>query len=144
MPMGTLWHDVRYAFRMLVKNPGFSAIAVLTLTLGIGVNASIFSLVNAILIRPLPYPDPQELVGLGQSRMQQGAGYIQTGVSLPNVKEIAQENTVFQQVAYYRFHSYNLIQENAPERVLSFQVSSAFLPMFGIEPRLGRFFSPDE
>jgi putative ABC transport system permease protein len=142
--MGTLWHDVRYAFRMLVKNPGFSAIAVLTLTLGIGVNASIFSLVNAILIRPLPYPDPQELVGLGQSRMQQGAGYIQTGVSLPNVKEIAQENTVFQQVAYYRFHSYNLIQENAPERVLSFQVSTSFLPMFAVVPRLGRFFSEGE
>ncbi len=142
--MGAFWQDLRYGVRMLLKNPGFTTIAVLTLALGIGVNTSIFSLVNAILIRPLPYPDPQELVGLGQSRMQQGAGYIQTGVSLPNVKEIAQQNTVFQQVAYYRFHSYNLIENNAPERVLSFQVSASFLPMFGVAPRLGRFFSEDE
>jgi predicted permease len=140
----TLLQDLRYAVRTLRKNPGFALVAVLTLALGIGANTAIFSLVNAILIRPLPYPAPEELVGLGQSRMQQGAGYIQTGVSLPNVKDIAEENTVFQQVAYYRFHSYNLIEENAPERVLSFQVSSGFLPMFGIEPRLGRFFSPDE
>jgi|HubBroStandDraft_6_1064221.scaffolds.fasta_scaffold05611_4 predicted permease len=142
--MGTLWQDIRYGIRMLVKNPGFTAIALLTLTLGVGVNTSIFSLVNAILIRPLPYPDSQELVGLGQSRMQQGAGYIQTGVSLPNLKEIVQQNTVFQQVTYYRFHSYNLIEANAPERVLSFQVSASFLPMFGVAPRLGRFFSEDE
>lgn len=142
--MGTFWQDVRLGIRVLRKDKAFIAIAVLTLALGIGVNTSVFSLVNAILIRPLPYPDPEELVGLGQSRMQQGAGYIQTGVSLPNVKEIAQDNTVFQEVCYYRFHSYNLIQENSPERVLSFQVSSEFLPMFGVSPLLGRYFTPDE
>ncbi len=139
-----LLQDVHYGIRVLRRAPGFTAIAVLTLALGIGANTSIFSLVNAILIRPLPYPNPEQLVGLGQSRIQQGAGYIQTGVSLPNVKEIAEQNTVFQTIAYYRFHSYNLIEQNAPERVLSFQVSSSFLPMFGIEPRLGRFFSQDE
>jgi predicted permease len=142
--METFWQDARLAFRVLRKSPGFTAIAVLTLALGIGANTSIFTLVNAILIRPLPYPDPEELVGLGQSRMQQGAGYIQTGVSLPNIKDILQQNTVFQQIAYYRFHSYNLIETAAPERVLSFQVSSSFLPMFGVAPRLGRFFSEDE
>lgn len=142
--MNTFWQDLKLGFRVLRKAPGFTAIAVLMLALGIGVNTSMFSLVNAILIRPLPYPHPEELVGLGQSRMQQGAGYIQTGVSLPNLKEIDQQNAVFQQVAYYRFHSYNLIQQNAPERVLSFQVSSSFLPMFGIQPQIGRFFSDDE
>jgi putative ABC transport system permease protein len=140
----TSWQDLRFAARMLAKSPSFTAIALLTLALGIGVNTSIFSLVNAILIRPLPYPDSAQLVGLGQSRMQQGAGYIQTGVSYPNVVEIARQNTVFEQVAYYRFHSYNLIADNAPERVLSFQISASFLPMFGINPLLGRAFSPDE
>jgi len=140
----TFWQDVQYGVRMLRKSPGFTVIAVLTLALGIGANTSIFSLVNAILIRPLPYPNPEQLVGLGQSRMQQGAGYIQTGVSLPNVEAITLQNTVFQEVAYYRFHSYNLIQQNAPERVLSFQISGRFLPMFGIQPRIGRFFSDEE
>jgi len=142
--MGSFLDDVRYGLRMLRKSPSFTAIAVLTLALGIGANTAIFSLVNAILIRPLPYPDPQELVGLGQSRMQQGAGYIQTGVSLPNILEIEKQNTVFQGVCYYLFHSYNLIENNAPERVLSFQVSAGFLPMFGVQPQIGRFFSPDE
>jgi putative ABC transport system permease protein len=141
----TSWQDLRFAARMLAKSPSFTAIALLTLALGIGVNTSIFSLVNAILIRPLPYPDSGQLVGLGQSRMQQGAGYIQTGVSYPNVVEIVRQNTVFQQVAYYRFHPCNLTGENtAPERVLSFQISASFLPMFGVDPRLGRFFSADE
>jgi putative ABC transport system permease protein len=142
--MHSLLRDVRYAIRMLAKSPGFTIIALFTLALGIGANTAIFSLVNAILIRPLPYPEPQELVGLGQSRIQQGAGYIQTGVSLPNIQAIQQQNTVFQEVAYYRFHSYNLIESNAPERVLSFQVSASFLPMFGVAPKIGRFFSADE
>jgi len=142
--MNTFWQDVRHGLRVLRKDKSFTLIAILTLALGIGVNGSVFSLVNAILIRPLPYPDPEQLVGLGQSRMQQGAGYIQTGVSFPNVKEIAQQNAVFSHVAYYRFHSYNLTNENAPERVLSFQISHDFLPMFGVPPHLGRFFTEEE
>ena len=142
--LSAFWQDLRIGLRVLRKDKSFTLIAVLTLALGIGVNASVFSLVNAVLIRPLPYPSPEELVGLGQSRIQQGAGYIQTGVSLPNVKEIAQQNTVFSHVAYYRFHSYNLLQENAPERVLSFQISHDFLPMFGVPPHLGRFFTEEE
>jgi len=139
-----LAQDIRYGLHMQGKSPGFTIIAILTLALGIGANTSIFSLVNAILIRPLPYPNPEQLVGLGQSRIQQGAGYIQTGVSLPNIDAIVLQNTVFQQVAYYRFHSYNLIENNAPERVESFQISSSFLPMFGIEPHIGRYFSEEE
>ncbi|HMD98004.1 MAG TPA: hypothetical protein VKM93_11840 [Terriglobia bacterium] len=89
--MGNLWHDLRYGARVLAKNPGFTAVAVLTLALGIGANTTIFSLVNAVIIRPLPYPNPRQLVGLGQWRNQKGEGYIQTGVSAPNIVDITND-----------------------------------------------------
>ncbi len=89
--MGYLWQDLRYGARVLAKNPGFTVVAVLTLALGIGANTTIFSLVNAVIIRPLPYPNPEQLVGLGQWRNQKGEGYIQTGVSAPNIVDITND-----------------------------------------------------
>jgi len=142
--MATLLQDIRYGLRMLARNLGFTIIAVLTLALGIGATSSMFSVVNAIIIRPLPYPDSEQLVGLGQSRIQKGMGYVQTGVSAPNIEDIAARNHVFQQVSYYHGHEFNLTRTQPPQRLDGAQISATLLPMFGVRPLLGRYFTPDE
>ena len=141
--MRTLLQDLKYGLRMLTKKPGFTAVAALTLALGIGANTAIFSLFDAVILRPLPYPSPEQLVGLGQWRNQKGEGYIQTGVSAPNITDIAKTN-LFQQVAYYRWSELNITEGNRPERVEGIKASADLLPMFGVQPLLGRFFAPSE
>jgi putative ABC transport system permease protein len=141
--MSKLLQDLHYGLRLMAKNPGFAAVAVLTLALGIGANAAIFSLVNAIILRPLPYPNPEQLVGLGQWRNQQGEGYIQTGVSAPNATDIARTG-VFQQVAYYRWAPFNITEGDRPESVDGIKASAELLPMFGVQPLMGRFLLPEE
>ena len=141
--MRTLLQDVRYGLRVLAKNPGFAAVAVLTLALGIGVNSAIFSLVDAVILRPLPYPYPEQLVGLGQWRNQKGEGYIQTGVSAPNIADIAKAG-IFQQVAYYRWTGFNITEGSRPESIGGIKASAELLPMFAVPPQLGRFLAPEE
>src|ERR1700722_19170542 len=125
--MRTILQDIRYGLRVLAKNPGYAAVALLTLALGIGFNAAIFSLVDAVILRPLPYPNPDQLVGLGQWRNQQGEGYIQTGVSAPNIGDIA-KTSVFQQVAYYRYSGFNITEGSRPESVDGIKASAELLP----------------
>lgn len=142
--MENLGRDLRFAGRQIARNPGFAAVVIVTLALGIGANTSIFSLVNAIIIRRLPYPSPTELVGLGQWRNQKGEGYVQTGVSAPNLADIANEKQVFQQVGYYRFSGFNITESNHPEGIDGIKASADLLPMFGVEPLMGRFFTAAE
>ncbi len=141
--MRNLLQDLQYGLRMMAKNPGFAAVAVLTLALGIGANAAIFSLVDAVILRPLPYPDPEQLVGLGQWRNQKGEGYIQTGVSAPNIVDIAKSG-VFQYVAYFRWEGFNITEGKRPESVIGIKASAELLPMFGVQPLMGRFLEPEE
>ena len=141
--MNTLFQDLRYALRAMVQNPGFAAAAIVTLALGVGANAAIFSLMNAIILRPLPYPNPEQLIGLGQWRNQQGEGYLQTGVSAPNLVDIAKTG-IFQQVAWYRGAGFNITEGNRPESIDGITASSDLLAMFGIQPLLGRYFMRSE
>ncbi|MBS1854602.1 MAG: ABC transporter permease [Acidobacteria bacterium] len=141
--MGSPVQDVRYGIRVLAGNPGFAAVAVLTLALGIGASTAIFSLVDAVLLRPLPYSDPGQLVGLGQWRNQKGVGYVQTGVSAPNIADIAKTG-VFRYVAYYRWAGLNITEGNRPETVDAVRASAELLPMFGIRPIMGRYLAPAE
>ncbi len=136
--------DIHYALRGLLRSPGFALTACFTLALGIGANAAIFSLVSAIVLRPLPYPSPRELIGLGQWRNQKGEGYVQTGVSAPNLADIAGQKNIFQQVGYYRWSRFNITEGNHPESIDGIKASLDMLPLFGIQPLLGRFFTPDE
>jgi putative ABC transport system permease protein len=142
--MAIVIQDLKYGLRRLRKSPGFTTVAVLTLALGIGAATSMFSVVNAILLRPLPYPDPEQLVGLGQCRIQKGMGYVQTGVSAPNIVDIAARNHVFQELSFYRWHSFNLTKTQPPQRLAGAQISATLLPMFGVAAVMGRFFTPDE
>jgi putative ABC transport system permease protein len=139
-----LLRDIRFAARQMMRNPGFSATAIFTLALGIGANAAIFSLVNAIILRPLPYPNPEQLVGLGQWRNQTGEGYVQTGVSAPNMADIAIQKKIFQQVGYYRWSGFNITESNRPESVTGIKASVDLLPMFGVQPQVGRLFTSEE
>src|SRR5271156_4088538 len=141
--MRFLLQDMRYGVRLLAKNPGFTVVVVLTLALGIGVNSSIFSLLDAVILRPLPYPEPEQLVGLGQWRNQKGEGYIQTGVSAPNIVDIAKTG-IFQQVAYYRWSGFNITEGSRPESIGGIEASAELLPMFGVQPMMGRVLMPKE
>jgi predicted permease len=136
--------DGRYALRVLFKSPGFALTASLTLALGIGANAAIFSLVNAIILRPLPYPSPNQLVGLGQWRSQKGQGYVQTGVSAPNIVDIGGQKDIFQQVGYYRWSGFNITEGNHPESIDGIKASLQMLPIFGVPPVVGRSFTAEE
>src|SRR5437762_2676619 len=134
--------DVRYAFRQLIKNPAFSAVAILTLALGIGANTAIFSIVNAVLLRPLPYPDADRIMVLNESSGP-GQDY---SVALPDYFDWQKDNTVFEHLAATHKESRNLsgIPGRDPERVSCASVTRNFFNIIGLPPQIGRTFSEDE
>src|SRR5438874_11776569 len=134
--------DIGYAFRMLRKQPGFSVIAVLTLALGIGANTAIFSMVNAVLLRPLPYPDANRIMVLNESSGP-GQDY---SVALPDYFDWQNDNTVFEHLAATHKESRNLsgIPGRDPERVSCAAVTRNFFNILGLPPQIGRTFSEEE
>jgi predicted permease len=140
--MGTWLHDVRYGARMLRKNPGFTFIAVLTLALGIGANTAIFSLVSAVLVKPLNYHEPERLVMVWESDATTGA----TGdtPATGNYADWKTQNQVFEDMAAVEWRNFNLTGDGEPERLMTYGVSQNFLPLLGASPQLGRNFLPEE
>ena len=138
--MGTLLQDIRYALRMLAKNPGFTIIAVLTLALGIGANTAIFSVVNGVLLRPLPYPEPDRLVALSEKT----ANFESSSISYPNFLDWQRQNTSFSAMAAYRQDDYSLTGKGETERVRVGMISHGFFEILGIRPVLGRLFTGEE
>ena len=136
----TIWQDLRFGLRMFRKNPGFTAVAVLTLALGIGANTAIFTVVNGVLLNPLPYPHPEQMVSLAETLPP----YPQFAISYPNFLDWARMNRTFQAMAAYRQNDFNLTGSGEAQRVKATQVSAAFFPLLGVEPVIGRNFSPEE
>lgn len=138
--MTTLLADLRYGLRMLRNNPGFTAVAVITLTLGIGANTAIFSVVSGVLLNPLPYPEPDRLVALYSKTAQ----FDQGSISYPNLLDWIRDNRSFSDLAGYRSDDFNLTGMGEPERIAGEMVSASFFPVLGVKAALGRTFLGSE
>src|SRR3954451_22990840 len=137
-----LRQDLRYGFRMLFKNPGFTAIAVLALALGIGANTAIFSVVNTILLRPLPYKNPSQLVVIWENATH--LGFPKNTPSPANFLDWQKQNTLLEGMAAFAERSFNLTGIGEPERLEGRRVSANLFDLLGVRPILGRNFVPDE
>jgi predicted permease len=138
--MDSLLKDIRYAFRLLLKRPAFSAVVILTLALGIGANAALFSVVNGVLLNPLPYPNPDQLVTLHQSKPNFETG----AVPYPNFLDMQRENQTFSAMAISRNAGFSLMGSGEPERVRGRWVSADFFAVLGLKPELGRTFTAED
>jgi len=137
--MGQLLQDLRYGLRMLAKSPGFTAIAILTLALGIGANTAIFSVANALLIRPLPYPDPDRLVIVTNAR-----GPNRRPFSYARATFLQEHNRSFSAFAPFFAENFNLTGRGDPEQLPAVRVAWNFFEILGVGPTLGRAFRPEE
>ncbi|HXW18120.1 MAG TPA: ABC transporter permease [Candidatus Acidoferrales bacterium] len=138
--MQTIWQDLGYGIRILAKNFGFTLIVVLTLALGIGANTALFSVVNGVLLKPLPFRDPDRIVALFERRVQ----FERASISYPNFLDWQRENRSFEALAAYRPDDFSMTGMGETERVRADMVSADFFPILGVRFTAGRNFSHDE
>jgi len=138
--METLFQDLRYGIRMALKSPAFTAIAVITLALGIGANTAVFSIVNGVLLNPLPFPQADQLVALGENK----ANFENGSISYPNFHDWRKDNQSFSSMAVSRVFSFNLIGAGEAEQIDGDFVSSDFFSILGVKPVIGRLFLAGE
>jgi predicted permease len=138
--METLLQDLRYGFRILVKSPGFTVVAVVTLALGIGANTALFSVINGVLLSPLPFPEPDQLVTLHENKPNFEGG----SVSYPNFRDWQKDNHTFSALAVGRTYAFSLTGVGEAEQVGGEFISSDFFPVLGVQPVIGRTFAQDE
>jgi putative ABC transport system permease protein len=137
-----MFQDLRYGARMLLKKPGFTLVAVLTLGLGIGANTAIFSVVNATLLRPLPYSEPERLVQVWETKPR--ANRWSDWVSYPDFRDWREQNTVFDEIGACRTFAFNLTGSDSPESLPGAYVSASLFTVLGVKPMLGRTFLDEE
>jgi hypothetical protein len=134
--------DIRFALRQLLKQPAFTAIAVITIALAIGATTAVLSLVNGLLVRPLPYREPQQLVLLLQHFKSQNLERIP--VSPPEFKDYETRAHSFEKLGAFGYKNFNLAGEDRPERIEGATVTAGVFPLLGVSPIKGRFFHPEE
>src|SRR5258708_22090672 len=134
--------DIRYGLRTLARNPSFTAVAVLTLSLGIGANTAIFGVMNAVLLRPLPFKQPSRLVMLFEGIPK--LGFPKMGFSAPDFAVFGRAQKSFESVGVYQNKYLNISGDREPERLMAARISSSVFPMLGAEPMLGRAFTIEE
>src|ERR1044071_7121139 len=140
--MESIFTDIRFGLRILLKQPGFTIVAVITLALGIGANTAIFSLVNSILLRPLPFREPDRVVRMMQASPKLGLS--SWGVSQADFAAYRDQNRSFESVALLSSSGGNLTGEGEPERLPITKVTADFFKVFGVNPMLGRTFVEGE
>jgi len=140
--METLWQDLRFGVRLMLSKPGFALIAIVSLALGIGANTAIFSLVDAVLLRPLPFREPERLVIVWEDASS--IGFPRNTPAPANYADWKSQNRVFEDMAALSWQSYNLTEDGEPERVEAQAVTANFFSLLGIKPELGRTFSQEE
>jgi len=140
--MESLVQDMRYGWRMLGKNPGFTAIAVLTLAIGIGASTATFSVVDTVLLQPLPYQEPERLVQVTETLPRMSADEV--GVAAGEYQDYRDHNHSFSQVAAYESAGFNLTGAGHPLRINAASVSASVFPLLGVSPELGRAFTAEE
>ena len=140
--MDSLLRDLRFSAGSLLKRPTLTIISVITLAIGIGANSAIFSVVNALLIKPLPFPELDHIVAIWEKQPSQGME--RNEVALANYLDWRSQNKSFEQIGLYRWWSTNLTGIEPPERVQGFLVSANFFDVVGMKPTIGRGFTADE
>src|SRR5271155_1072731 len=142
--MNVLLQDLRFALRQIVKKPGFAAVIVVTMALGIGANAAIFSVLDAVLLRPLPYSQPERLIKVWTRFTGIGMPNDQNWVSPPEFRDFQQLNRSFSDLAAISAGSFNLGVKGSPERAVGAAVSPNLFSMLGAQPLIGRTFLAEE
>ena len=140
--MNNLIQDIRYSLRGLVRQPAFTAVALLSLALGIGANTAIFSLVNAVLLKPLAFAEPDRLAVIWEADPTRDV--TQDNVAVGNYVDWKAQNSVFDEMAASSFRSFNITGDGEPEKIMASGVTQNFFPLLGVTPALGRNFLPDE
>jgi predicted permease len=143
--LGTLLQDFKHGLRILVKSPGFTAVAVLTLALGIGASTGVFSIVNAVLLKPLPYPHAEQIVfPWRQAPPGVNLGYNEIPWGLPEFQLMRQDSKAFRDLGAFKSDSFILTGVGEPARLDGLRASAGFFPALGVQPALGRTYSPEE